>query len=343
MKILVLSHYFTPEPITKPLDIAEALREAGHSVHVVTGFPNYPDGELYPGYPLRLFRHDVVSDIPVLRTWVFPSHGTSRLGRMLNYGSFMLSSIVGGVLAGPFDVIYVWHPPLSIGVAAAAIGFIRRRGFVYDVQDIWPESAIATGFLRPGRLFNWMARLEKFVYRRAAHIFVITEGAKANLRGKGVPEAKITVAPHWYNEASIRQAGPADRDQIRAQHGWQDRFIVMFAGNMGLLQGLDTVMHACHQLPRSSKILVAMVGDGVDLPGLKQLARRLELDDRVSFVARQSASEMARYFAAADALLVHLRASAAGDLTIPAKTMAYLAAGKPIVVGEYGRRPRHRG
>ena len=88
---------------------------------------------------------------------MYPSHGTSLLGRLLNYASFMMSSIVGALRADPFDVIYVWHPPLSIGVAAAAIGFLLRRGFLYDVQDIWPESAVATGFLRPGRVVTWMA------------------------------------------------------------------------------------------------------------------------------------------------------------------------------------------
>ena len=127
MKILVLSHYFTPEPITKPLEIAEALRDAGHSVHVVTGFPNYPDGKLYPGYPLRLFRRDTIAGIPVIRTWVYPSHGSSRVGRLLNYASFMLSSIAGGLVAGRFDAMYVWHPPLSIGVSAAAIAAFRRK------------------------------------------------------------------------------------------------------------------------------------------------------------------------------------------------------------------------
>src|SRR5688572_1291684 len=123
MKVLVLSHYFWPEPIPKPQEIAEAVRERGHSVQVVTGFPNYPDGRLYPGFSLRPLRRDSVAGIPVIRTFMYPSHGSSRVGRMLNYGSFMLSSIAGGLAAGRFDVIYVWHPPLSIGIAAAAIGF----------------------------------------------------------------------------------------------------------------------------------------------------------------------------------------------------------------------------
>ena len=244
MKILVLSHYFTPEPITKPLEIAEALRDEGHSVQVVTGFPNYPNGKLYPGYPLRLFRRDTIAGIPVIRTWVYPSHGSSRVGRLLNYASFMLSSIAGGLVAGRFDAMYVWHPPLSIGVSAAAIAALRQRPFVYDVLDIWPESAIATGFLRPGRLFNLLARVETFVYRRAAHLFVVTEGAKASLIGKGVPPEKISVAPPWYDDADMRHVAPSDRDAVRSHEGWHGRFVVMFAGNMGVLQGLENLVHA---------------------------------------------------------------------------------------------------
>jgi glycosyltransferase involved in cell wall biosynthesis len=336
MRVLVLSHYFWPEPIPKPLELAQGLQEEGHAVQAVTGFPNYPDGTLYRGYAVRLLARDVVQGIPVIRSFMYPSHGTSLIGRLLNYASFMFSSIGGALAARPFDVMYVWHPPLSVGMAAAAIGMIRRRPFVYDVQDIWPESAIATGFLRPGRLVDWMARLEKMVYRRAAHILVVTEGAKANLVEKGVPPQKITVAPHWYDDHEVRNV-PADaRASIRARHGWTNRFIVMFAGNIGVLQGLDTVIRACRELPSASGVLVALVGDGVEVPRLRNLAEREGVTDRVVFVERQPAGEIGRYFAAADALLVHLRASPLAPLIIPSKTMAYLAAGRPIVMASVG-------
>lgn len=336
MKVLVLSHYFWPEPIPKPLELAHGLREDGHTVHALTGFPNYPDGILYPGYALRTWRRDRVQGIPVMRTFMYPSHGRSLAGRMLNYASFMVSSIVGGLFSRSFDVMYVWHPPLSIGVAAAAIGAIRGRPFVYDVQDIWPESALATGFLRPGRLVDWMTRLEAAVYRRAAHILVVTEGAKANLVEKGVTPEKITVAPHWYDDEQLRHVPVDGRESLRRRHGWTDRFVIMFAGNIGVLQGLDTVVRACHQLPIGSKVLVSFVGDGVDVPRLKALAAQMAIEDRIAFVERQPASEMGTYFAAADALLVHLRASPLAPLIIPSKTMAYLAARRPIVMASVG-------
>jgi glycosyltransferase involved in cell wall biosynthesis len=336
MRVLVLSHYFWPEPIPKPLELAEGLREEGHDVAAVTGFPNYPDGNLYAGYTLRPFTRDTVRGIPVIRTFMYPNHGTSLTGRILNYASFMLSSIGGALRAGPFDVMYVWHPPLSIGVAAAVIGALRRRPFVYDVQDIWPESAIATGFLRPGRIVTWIARLEKMIYRRAAHILVVTDGAKANLVGKGVPPEKITVAPHWYDHRDLTDVPPESRSSIRERYGWNDRFVVMFAGNMGVLQGLDTVIRASRGLPEDSRLLIAFVGDGVDVPRLRQLASQEGVAHRVVFIPRQPSAEIGGYFAAADALLVHLRASPLAPLIIPSKTMAYLAAGRPIVMASTG-------
>jgi colanic acid biosynthesis glycosyl transferase WcaI len=333
---LVLSHYFWPEPIPKPLGLAEALRDEGETVEVLTGFPNYPDGKLYPGYGLRLVRHETIAGIHVRRTFMYPDHGRSLVGRMINYASFMLSAIVGGVASSPFDVMYVWHPPLSIGVAAAVIGFLRRRPFVYDVQDIWPESAIASGFLRPGRLSRWMTALEKFVYRQADHILVVTDGAKKNLLEKGVPDEKITVAPHWYDDSDLRLTGPEAREEVRAREGWGGRFVVMFAGNLGMMQGLDTVVRACRELPPNTNVLVCLVGDGLDRERLVGLAKDLGVEDRLRFVERKSPSAMGGYFAAADALLVHLRASPLGPLIIPTKTIAYLAAGKPIVMANSG-------
>ncbi len=336
MRVLILSHYFWPEPIPKPRELAEALRAEGHSVEVVTGFPNYPEGTLYPGYNLSLFSREDIAGIAVRRTYMYPDHGKSLVGRLLNYASFMISGILGGVAAAPFDVLYVWHPPLSIGVTAAVIGFLRRRPFVYDVQDIWPESAIASGFLRPGRIARWMAVLERLVYGWAGHILVVTDGAKANLQGKGVPGEKITVVPHWYDDKDIRSIGPGARTEVRSREGWHDRFVVMFAGNLGMMQGLDTIIRACAAFPPESNLLVVFVGDGSDRKRLEGLVRELAVEDRVRFLGRVPSSEMGGYFAAADALLVHLRSSAISSLIIPSKTVAYLAADKPIVMANVG-------
>lgn len=336
LRVLILSHYFWPEPIPKPRELAEALQAEGHRVEVVTGFPNYPEGRLYAGYSLRLLRREEIAGVLVRRTYMHPDHGKGLVGRLLNYLSFMISGIVGGLTAAPFDVMYVWHPPLSVGVTAGVIGFLRRRPFVYDVQDIWPESAIASGFLRPGRIVRWMAVLERLVYGWAGHILVVTDGAKANLQGKGVPGEKITVVPHWYDDKDIQSIGPGARMEVRTREGWHDHFVVMFAGNLGMMQGLDTIIRACAAFPPKSNLLVVFVGDGSDRKRLEGLARELAVEDRVRFLGRVPSSAMGSYFVGADTLLVHVRSSALSSMIIPSKTVAYLAAGKPIVMANVG-------
>jgi glycosyltransferase involved in cell wall biosynthesis len=331
---LILSHWFSPEPVPKLLELAVALRKAGDGVEVVTGYPNYPDGKLYPGYRVRLMDREMVDGVQVRRMFMYPDHGQGLLGRLLNFASFMVSGFVGGLFAATFDVMYVFHPPPSAGLAAAAIGWIRGRGFVYDVQDIWPDSAIASGFLRPGRFTRWMSVVERFVYRCADHILVGTDGAKSNLISKGVPGEKITVAPHWYDDSDWRLTGQVAREELRAREGWDGRFVVMFAGNLGMMQGLDTVVHACSHLP--AQVQVVFVGDGVDKARLVALTTELGVEDRVQFIERQPFAAMSAFFAAADALLVHLRASPTGELVIPSKTIAYLAAGKPIIMANAG-------
>lgn len=336
MRVLVLSQYYDPEPVPKAGEIARALRDRGHDVSVVTGFPNYPSGVLYAGYKLRLVSREMLEGIPVRRTWEYPYHGTSMLGRMLNYGSFALSAVLGGMFGGRIDVIYVWHPPLTIGIAAWLIGMLRRAPFVYDVQDIWPESALLSGLMRPGRAVRLMQVLEKFIYRRAAHLFVVTEGAKQNLIAKGVPPQRLTVMPHWIDEELFKPESDATRTATRAAQGWADDFVVLFAGNVGLVQGLDTVIEAAQQLSDDSRIRIVIVGDGADKARLAELTCSRNLAHRVTFMDRQPVESMPELMAGADALLVHLRRSDLSHFVIPTKTLAYLAAGKPIVMAMEG-------
>jgi glycosyltransferase involved in cell wall biosynthesis len=233
--------------------------------------------------------------------------------------------------------MYVWHPPLTIGVAAWLISRLRRVPFVYDVQDIWPESALLSGLIREGLMVRLMLRLEKFTYRRAAHILCVTEGARQNIIGKGVAPEKVTVVQHWIDESLLDDVSPEVQSQVRARYGWSNNdFVVMFAGNIGLVQGLDTVVRAAGQFETSDRVKIVFVGDGVDKDRLVALAAELKLGGRVQFLDRQPMNEMPRLFAAADALLVHLRRSELSRYVIPTKTLAYLAAGKPVVVAMEG-------
>ena len=337
MRVLVLSHFFTPEPIPKTFELATALRERGHGVGVVTGFPNYPSGHLYPGYKLALVRREEIAGVPVVRCFEFPYHGRRVLGRLLNYASTMLSTPVGSLFAPRADVIYAWHPPLTIGLAAWLIARLRRIPFVYDVQDIWPESALLSGLLREGWLVSVMFMLERFIYKRAAHILVVTDGARRNLIGKGVAPEKITVMPHWIDTTLFAEPSAETVELVRRQHDWERDFVILFAGNLGLVQGLDTVVRAAQLVPADSSIRFVLVGDGADRERLQEMAAQAGLPARrLQFIDRQPVERINSFLAAADALLVHLKKSELSHYVIPTKTLAYMATGRPIMMAMEG-------
>jgi glycosyltransferase involved in cell wall biosynthesis len=336
MRVLILSQYYEPEPIPKPSEFAKELHRHGHTVSVVTGFPNYPSGQLYPGFNLRIIQNKNDNGISITRTFEYPYHGKQAFGRILNYISFMLSAPLGLLKAGPCDVIYVWHPPLTVGIAAWVMSSLLRVPFVYDVQDIWPESAILSGVLAEGMLTKLLARIEKFVYRQASHILVVTEGASRNLIAKGVPQDKISVTPHWVNDAPFGEDNHTSARLFRQRMKFNSCFTVMFAGNLGLVQKLDTVIYAAKFLPQNENILIVFVGDGVDKVRLQNLSNSLNLQQRIKFIDRQPMETMPAIMAAADALLVHLKRSEFSQFMIPTKIISYLAAGKPILLAAEG-------
>jgi glycosyltransferase involved in cell wall biosynthesis len=329
-----LSQWYPPEPESKIHLLACGLAARGHQVTSITGFPNYPGGLLYPGYPLRWRQWEQRDGVRVLRVPLYPNHSRSSAKRFLNYLSFGASaSILGAALCGPADVMWVYHPPLTMGIPAWWIGLWRRAPFVYEIQDMWPETLTATGMLSSPRLLNWAGIFAKFVYRRAEALTVISEGFKRNLIDKGVPAEKIHVIPNWADEDTYQ---PVARDEgLAREFGLADRFNVMFAGTMGPAQALDTVLEAASQARDVPAAQFVFVGDGIDVERLKQAAQARGLDN-VRFVERQPSERMPYFFAWAGALLVHLKRDPLFEITIPSKTLAYLACGRPILCGVAG-------
>lgn len=336
MRVLILSQYYYPEGVPKPHELAEELVERGHDVSVLTGFPHYPGGKLKNGYKLSLWLREKINNIKVLRTFELPYHNTNAILRMANYLSFLISAPFGAFFTPKVDVIYVWHPPLTIGIAAWLIAKIKGVPFVYDVQDIWPDFVILSGMMRENSFSVKVLRiLEAFVYRRANHLIVGTEAARENLVGKLVPCEKLTVLPNWIDETAFETNGLNERESLRDEFGWNNSFVVLFAGNHGIIQGLETVIEAAKYLENDSTKIV-LVGDGSDKPRLEKLARELQVTDKVQFIERQPMEKMPDFMSAADVLLVHLKKSEMQRYVIPSKTIAYLASGKPILMAMNG-------
>ncbi|MGH8104006.1 MAG: glycosyltransferase family 4 protein [bacterium] len=334
MKIAILTQYYPPEPIPRPHELARGLAERGHEVVVITGFPNYPAGKLYPDTRLRLWKWESLDGIRILRLPLYPDHSRSVVRRVLSYGSFAVAAaLLGSVMSGPVEVMFAEHPPLTIGLAAWVLGRIRRAPFLYKINDLWPESVEATGMVRSRQVLDLMGRLERFVYRRAAAIAVISPGFKANLVGKGVPPDKVHVIPHWADEFLYR---PVPRDPDLARNvGMAGRFNVVFAGQLGLAQGLGVILDAAEGLSDLADVQFVLIGDGTDAERLRLAAAQRGLKN-VHFLGRQPAERMPYFFALADMLLVHLKRDPLFEITIPGKISAYLACGRPILCAVAG-------
>lgn len=334
MRILMLSQWFQPEPTFKGLPFARALTRLGHEVQVLTGFPNYPGGKLYDGYKIRLLQRETMDGISVVRVPLYPSHDSSGFRRAANYASFALSaSLIGPWAVKPADVAYVFHPPVTVGLPAIWLRLLRNIPFVYDIQDLWPDTLAATGMMNSKRVLAMADRWCRFVYKRADRIAVLSPGFKEALCKRGVPEEKIEVIYNWCDDDIATQA----RDEgLSGELGLSGKFNVVFAGTMGKAQALDAVLDAAAMVrERAPEMRFVFVGGGVDVNRLKGKAEAAKLSN-VRFLPRMSVSEIKPVLARADVLLVHLRDTPLFRITIPSKTQAYLAVGRPILMAVPG-------
>jgi glycosyltransferase involved in cell wall biosynthesis len=333
LKILILSQFFQPEPQVKGMPFARALRERGHTVEVLTGFPNYPGGRVYPGYKVRLWQRETMEGVRVNRVALYPSHDNSPLRRVLNYVSFAVSAaLLGPLLVKKPDVVYLYHPPPTAGLAALSLKLFRGAPFVHDIQDLWPDSVAATGMLNNVTALTLIRKWCAILYRHSAAIVVLSNGFRRTLIERGVPAEKIHVIPNWCDEQS---SCPAPRDEAAAkEQGLNDRFNILFAGTMGKAQQLDAVVDAAAICAaQNPKIQFVFVGGGTDRARLEQAA---EGRSNIRFLPYRPLAEMPGLFALADALLVHLKRDPLFEITIPSKTQAYLAVGRPIIMAVSG-------
>jgi glycosyltransferase involved in cell wall biosynthesis len=334
MRVLILTQWYPPEPAVLLQELALTLQEFGHTVEVLTGFPNYPAGAVYPGYRMRLHQRETLAGVRVIRVPLYPEHSRSGFKRILNYASFALSALaLGPWLTQRPDVMFVYHPPLTVGLPAWWLSRLRRVPFVYQIQDMWPETLAATGMLSNSTILKAVSGVAKWVYSMAAAVLVISPGFRANLLDKGVAADKVCMIPNWANTDAYCPEPP---DPLLAESlGLRGCFTVMFAGNVGEAQGLETVLQAAELVKDDKEFAFAIVGDGVALERLKQSAEEKRLPN-VRFLGRYPAVSMPKLYALADVLLVHLKDDPLFRITIPHKILAYLASGKPILVAVNG-------
>ena len=328
----MLTQYFQPEPNFKGLPLAKALRDRGHQVQVLTGFPNYPGGKLYNGYKLRLWRLEEMDGIKIIRVPLFPSHNRSGVLRILNYLSFGVSAcILGPWLIKKPDIVFVYNL-ITLGPASRAIRLFTRAKVVIDVLDLWPESVSESGMLRSrfvSRLLAWWCKHE---YKAADKLIACTPGFKQNLANRGIDQAKLDMIYNWCDESSI--IIPEPNSVVAQELGFTNHFNIVFAGTMGVMQALDSIMDAAKLVAKEfSDVKFTFVGGGIEVDRLRKISASM---GNVQFLPQMPPSDIGSVFANADALLVHLKDAPIFEITVPSKIQAYLYAGKPILCGVRG-------
>ena len=334
MRVLLVTQWFSPEPVKLPADLAETLKSLGHQVEILTAFPNYPEGKLYAGYRQKIVQREVIRGVDVTRVPIFPDHSRSAVKRIVNYLSYSISAaLIGIFVTKKPDVIFVYGSPYTTAIAGWVHSKIRGVPYVFNVLDLWPEALEASG-LMPSRLAAWLVGAgARLIYRSAAAIVVVSHGFRSHLIELGVQPEKISVVSNWVDTDLYK---PVERsEEEREKRGMSGHFNLLFAGNVGPAQGLETVLEAAALLRDRTDIQFLIAGDGVSLAGLKNQAQRLGLEN-VRFLGRLPESEMPALFAAADVLLVTLKRHPLFDITIPHKIFAYMASGKPILAALSG-------
>ena len=323
-KILVICQYYKPEPF-RISDICEEMVRRGHEVQVVTGYPNYPEGVLYEGYGKGKHIDEVINGVKVHRCFTIPREiGTVK--RLMNYYSYAASStayvLSKACVASdgkPFDVVFC-NQLSPVMMAEAAIAYKKKYNvpIVMYCLDLWPESLIAGGIKRESVIYKFFHHVSKRIYRQMDKILITSRMFSDYLSNEfGVEKDRIEYLPQ-YAEGIFGQIPPRELDET---------FHLMFAGNIGAVQSVETVIKAAEIL-KDEPVKFHIVGGGTDLDRLKEVAKNL---DNVVFYGRRPLEEMPEFYAKADAMLITLSDDPVLSLTLPGKVQSYMAVGKPII------------
>ncbi|MEP0805751.1 MAG: glycosyltransferase family 4 protein [Chloroflexota bacterium] len=331
MHILIMGQHYAPEEVSGAVlarELAEGLLKHGHQVTFVTAAPSYPHGKVFEGYRNVFLAREELNGVNVIRIWSYISPSKSFWARILNYGTFSLMALMGGLAAGRADVLMSASPPLPLGLSAWLVSRIRRIPWLLRVEDLYPQTAVNAGVLRNRfviRFFEWM---EKFIYRKASHISLISESFRQNLLAKGISPSKLSVLPVWADPDFIR---PLPKENgFRRVHSLEGKFALLYSGNIGHTSALEDVIEAACLLRHEAEIVFLIIGDGVKKAALQERSLRCGLEN-VLFLPYQPRERYLEALAAADVCLATLN-SAASHTSLPSKIFTIMAAARPILV-----------
>jgi glycosyltransferase involved in cell wall biosynthesis len=337
MKILFFSHYFPPEvgaPAARVYEHAKFWVRSGHSVTVVTGFPNHPTGIIPKEYRGKIILKESIEGINVLRTWLLASANKGFKKRSVSFLTSMLSSIIFSLSPKiEADVIIGSSPQLLTPLAAYIVSRIKKKPFVLEVRDLWPQVIVELELVKEGRIIKWLRKLELFLYKKADRIIVVSKSFKDYIVERGVEADKIDFIPNGVDLSLFNQE--IDREKIRNKLGIQNKYVVLYGGNHGMAQGLDVAIKAAAILKEDKRYYFLLVGDGPEKEMLQEMAARLRLKN-VEFIPTKPHNEIIEFYKAADVCLVPLKNLELLTKFIPSKIFEIMSCGKPVIAALAG-------
>jgi glycosyltransferase involved in cell wall biosynthesis len=338
MRIGIVSQWYRPEPAIITGDVADGLVARGHDVRVLTGFPNYPDGVIYPGFRQRWSERSQELGITLRRVPLYASHDASGIKRAANYLSFAATSSVAAVrFLKDVDVVYVYLTPATVYAAPALLRRLRGIPTVIHVQDIWPESVTASSMAPQGAAGRAIDRIlhatMRRIYRSASAVAVIAPSMRDLVVARGAAEDKVSTILNWTDESLFRPVESTDK--ARSEIGHRDRCTIMYAGAMGPFQNIEASVRAAASLNGEGEVDLVLAGSGIAEKAARDLVDELGATN-VRFIGRKPLAEMATLYNAAAYQLVSLRDLPIFRSTIPSKLQAALACGLPVIVSVPG-------
>jgi glycosyltransferase involved in cell wall biosynthesis len=337
MKILFLTHYFPPEvnaPATRTYEHCREWVKAGHEVHVITCVPSHPAGVPFAGYRSGWYRREERDGIVVHRVWTCLAANRGVLKRTLNFLSFVPTAVWRALRLGSFDLILGTSPQFFCAVAACLAARLTRTPWIFELRDLWPDSIAAVGAKRAYMPMRILERLELFMYRDARAIVSVSRSFIENLVSRGIDRRKIVFVPNGI-DMPFWSAG--DRARGRAALGLDESAtVVSYVGTVGMAHDVDAILDAAVLLRKESPDLrLLVVGDGAELPRLRERASTLGLD-RVTFTGLVRREQIPDLMAASDVSLVTLKRSEVFKTVLPSKMFEAMAAARPIVLAVEG-------
>ncbi len=336
MHFLVLTQYFPPETGAPQVRLAAMIRELlrlGHSVEVVTALPNYPHDKIFPDYQGHFYQLENWEGVRVHRVWIYAATGAG-IKRLLNYFSFMVTAFWGLRKAQKPDYIFVESPPLFLGITAYFAAKLWRIPFIFNVADLWPDSVRILGLMRDGFALRLAEKLEMWLYRKAGYVNAVTEGIRQILIGeKQVPAHKVLFLPNGVDRR-LFHSQPVDAAWKKSLGLPEDKHLILYAGTHGYAYGMEVILQAA-QLLSETKVLFLFVGGGSDKERLQELCTQMALKN-VLFWSPHPPEFITRLYSLALAGITTVRDTPFLKCARPAKTLAIMACGKPVLYSGAG-------